>query len=197
LAGEESEILFKSFMSTGNRDYCFVRFVPKGEQAAGRIPGLFEGILTELWKPEAGSSHIVIGLVKRLLSLISSEYNLSVEPNSRSAAGKRHFEEVRRYLEEHYRDISMGDLIAAFGHNTDYFNRLVKRHTDMTYSAFLQSIRLDKAEFLLKTTGLTVEEIARQTGYEDPAYFYKIFSKRFNKKPSEMRNTAKDRFTPD
>jgi AraC-like DNA-binding protein len=127
--------------------------------------------------------------VERLLSLLPSEYNLFVEPNSRRAAGERFFEQLRRYLEDHHPDVTMGDLIAAFGHNRDYFNRLIKWHTGMTYSAFLRSIRLDKAALFLKTTGLPVEEVALRVGYEDPGYFYKIFRKRFNRNPRDMRNS--------
>ncbi|MDR1446334.1 MAG: helix-turn-helix domain-containing protein [Treponema sp.] len=189
LAGRESEYFVSRFMIVQNREYCFVRFVPKGGKTPTRIPGLFEEIRVELQKPEAGGSHIVIGLVERLLSLIPSEYTLSIEPNSGSSAGKRFFEQLRRYLEDHHPEVTIGNLVAAFGHNRDYFNRLIKRHTGMTYSAFLQSIRLDKALLLLKTTGLPVEEIALRVGYEDPGYFYKIFGKRYNRNPGDMRNS--------
>jgi AraC-like DNA-binding protein len=81
----------------------------------------------------------------------------------------------------------MRDLIAAFGHNTDYFNRLIKRRTGMTYSSFLQNIRLERAGFLLKTTEYPVGEIAHKVGYENLSYFYKIFTNRFQMKPNEMR----------
>jgi AraC-like DNA-binding protein len=187
LAGGESGDFIRHFMIAKNRDYSFVRFVPRG--VPSRIPGLFEEIRGELRKPEAGSSHIVIGLVERLLFLLPSECTLFVESNSRKAAGERFFEQLRRYLEDHYPDVTIRDLIAAFGHNRDYFNRLIKWHTGMTYSAFLRNIRLDKAAVFLKTTGLPVEEVALRVGYEDPGYFYKIFRKKFNRNPGDMRNS--------
>ncbi|MDR1175542.1 MAG: AraC family transcriptional regulator [Treponema sp.] len=189
LVGREGEDFVRHFMIDKNQEYCFVRFVPRGGEAPSRIPDLFEEIRAELRKPEAGGSHIVIGLVERLLSFLPSEYALFVEPNSRRAAGERSFEQLRRYLEDHHPDVTIGDLIAAFGHNRDYFNRLIKRHTGMTYSAFLRSIRLDKAVLLLKTTGLPVEEVALRVGYETPGYFYKIFRGRFNRNPGTVRNS--------
>jgi AraC-like DNA-binding protein len=97
------------------------------------------------------------------------------------------FEKIRFLLEDCYENVSMQDLIAAFGHNADYFNRLIKRRTGMTYSAFLQNIRLERAEFLLKTTEYSVGEIAHKVGYENLSYFYKIFTNRFRIKPNEMR----------
>jgi AraC-like DNA-binding protein len=189
LAGREAGDFIRHFISAKNPDYCFIRFAPPAGGGPSRIPGLLEAINAELRKPAAGGSYIVIGLVERLLSLLPSEYALFVEPNSRKAAGKRFFEQLRRYLEEHHTDVTMGDLIAAFGHNRDYFNRLIKWHTGMTYSSFLRSIRLDKAAMLLKTTGLPVEEVALRVGYEDPGHFYRIFRKRFNRNPGGMRNS--------
>jgi AraC-like DNA-binding protein len=190
LVDREYEDFIRHFMIARNGEYCFVRFVPKGGEIPPRIPGLLEEIREELRNPEAGSSHIVIGLVERLLSLLPLEYTLFVEPNSRTAAGVRSFEQLRRYLEDHHPDVTLEDLIAVFGHNRDYFNRLIKRHTGMTYSAFLRTIRLDKAAFLLRTTDIPVEEVALRVGYEDPGYFYKIFRDKFDKSPGGMRNSG-------
>jgi AraC-like DNA-binding protein len=130
-----------------------------------------------------------MGYVERLLSLLPLDYQVSVEWKNRKAEGNHRFQEIRHFLEEQYRHVSMNDLIAAFGHDMFYFNRLIKSHTGMTYSAFLQNIRLEKAELLLKTTEYTVEEIADMVGYENLSYFYKIFTNKFKMKPREMRKT--------
>jgi YesN/AraC family two-component response regulator len=125
--------------------------------------------------------------VEWILSLLSAEYKALVQWNDRDTAGRALFEEIRIYLETHHRDTTLDDLIKQFGHNMNYFNRLIKKHTGMTYSGFLQNIRLEKAELLLKTTGFTVEEIALQAGYENLSYFYRIFQKKFNKTPGDLR----------
>jgi AraC-like DNA-binding protein len=189
LVDRESNGFIRHFMIDKNQEYCFIRFIPRGGKAPSQIPGLFEEIRAELRKPRAGSFHIVIGLVERLLSLLPSEYTFFIEPNSRRAAGERLFEQLHYYMEDHHPDVTMKDLIAVFGHNRDFFNRLIKRHMGMTYSAFLRSIRLDKAALLLKTTDLPVEEVSLRVGYEDPGYFYKIFRGRFNRNPGAMRNS--------
>jgi AraC-like DNA-binding protein len=130
-----------------------------------------------------------MGYVERLLSLLPLDYQVSVEWKNCKAAQNHLFEEIRRLLEERYQTVSMPDILAAFGHNKDYINQLVKRHTGMTYSAFLQHIRLEKAELLLKNTEFPVEEVARKVGYENLSYFYKIFTNKFKIKPNEMRKT--------
>jgi YesN/AraC family two-component response regulator len=112
-----------------------------------------------------------------------------VQGKDRNVAGSVLFKDVRRYLEENYKNTTADDLIGQFGHNRDYFTRLIKKYTGMTYSEFLQNIKLEKAEALLKTTGFNVEDIAQQTGYENLSYFYKIFQKRFSMTPNELRKS--------
>ncbi|MDR0707994.1 MAG: AraC family transcriptional regulator, partial [Treponema sp.] len=155
------------------------------------LPGLFEHILDELTRPKSGGAHIVMGCVERLLSLLPLDYKVSVEWNDRKSEENRLFEKTRFLLEDCYEDVSMADLIAAFGHNKDYFNHMIKRHTGMTYSAFLQNIRLEKAELLLQSTEFPVEQIARKVGYENLSYFYRIFTRKFAMKPDEMRRSHK------
>ena len=46
-----------------------------------------------------------------------------------------------------------------FHYQEDYFNRLIKRKTGLTYSAYLQQIRLERAEHLLVSTDKSIEEL--------------------------------------
>jgi transcriptional regulator GlxA family with amidase domain len=161
---------------------------PPPPHGLSQASGLVEQIFDELTLPRPGGADIVTGYVKRLLSLIAgNNYRVSVEWNNRKNTENRLFEKIRCLLEDCYEDVSTRDLIAAFGHNTDFFNRLIRRHTGMTYSAFVQNIRLERAEFLLKNTEFPVAEIAHKTGYENLSYFYKIFTRKFMLTPNAMR----------
>jgi AraC-like DNA-binding protein len=143
-----------------------------------------------LARPQPGVTHIIIGYIERLLSLLPLDYRVSVAWKECNAAENDLFGKICFLLEDCHEDVSLRDLVAAFGHNIDYFNRLIKRHTGMTYSAFLQNIRLEKAKLLLKTTEFPIEEIARKVGYENLSYFYKIFTNKFQMKPKAMRETS-------
>ena len=57
----------------------------------------------------------------------------------------------------------------------------------MTYSEYLQSIRLEQAKRMLIETDLTISEIAEQTGYHNKGYFYRIFTEKYNMTPGEYR----------
>ncbi|MDR1072285.1 MAG: helix-turn-helix domain-containing protein [Treponema sp.] len=71
----------------------------------------------------------------------------------------------------------------------DYFNRLITRHAGITYSRFLQDIRLEKAEILLKTSQFAIEDIACRVDYENKTYFYRIFRDKFHTNPNEPQRT--------
>lgn len=48
-----------------------------------------------------------------------------------------------------------------------------------------------KAEILLKTTDLTVDEIAERVGFQSTAHFRKVFYSRYHCSPKEIRNRMK------
>jgi AraC-like DNA-binding protein/quercetin dioxygenase-like cupin family protein len=185
VASRKAEEFIRRFVINGKRSYCFARFTDPLERSL--VPGLFEQILSELWRPLPGSTRLIIGYVERILNLLPAEYEITVQWNDRPAAQKRRFEEIRQYLDSHYADISISDLIKHFGHNVNYFNRLIKNHTGMTYSGFVQNVRLEKARYLLRTTGFPVEEIAMRVGYGNLTWFYKIFYAKFGVRPSDLR----------
>ncbi|MFA5302306.1 MAG: two-component regulator propeller domain-containing protein [Bacteroidales bacterium] len=66
--------------------------------------------------------------------------------------------------------------------------RKIKEVTGMTPTEYIRSIRLNHAEKLLKTTNKTVQEIMYQSGFNNKAYFYKEFSKKYHLTPKEYRN---------
>ncbi len=52
---------------------------------------------------------------------------------------------------------------------------------------FVRAQRLARARDLLKTTDLTVAEVAFRTGFSDPAYFTRCFREAFGESPSDWR----------
>jgi AraC-like DNA-binding protein len=55
----------------------------------------------------------------------------------------------------------------------------------------IRSVRLKKAEMLLKQNRMTISEVAYEVGYNDPKYFSKLFRTQFGKTPSEYLEKMK------
>ena len=85
---------------------------------------------------------------------------------------------------------SLDDLAAACHLSPSHFSRLFRQIVGSAPQKFDAQIRLKTAASLLKSTDLTVTEIARSVGFDDPAYFARSFRQRFGVTPSEARSAA-------
>ena len=101
------------------------------------------------------------------------------------------FVEITDYINRNLNNISISQLSGEFHFQEDYFNRLLKSQTGLTYTEYVQSLRLKKAKMLLLTTNLTVDSIAREVGYQNKGYFYKIFTERYRLTPAQLRKKNK------
>jgi len=70
--------------------------------------------------------------------------------------------------------------------------RKVKELIGQTPTDYIRSIRLKQAEKLLKTTNKTVQEIMYLCGFNNKAYFYREFSKKYHLTPKEYRTRSVD-----
>lgn len=80
---------------------------------------------------------------------------------------------------------SMAELVNL---NSSYFSRLFKREVGINFSDYLIRKRINRATELLKKTDMSVEEITKAVGLEQPSYFYKLYKKITDKTPGEVRN---------
>lgn len=64
--------------------------------------------------------------------------------------------------------------------------RRLKQVTGMTPAAYLRELRLERARTCLEQrTTYTMAEVAYQVGFEDPAYFARLFYKRYGKRATD------------
>ena len=95
---------------------------------------------------------------------------------------------VLRYVEEHYKDGSLGELAAREHYELTALSRLIRARIGKTYTELVQEKRLSQAAWLLKNTDRRVDEIARSVGYENVSYFHRIFASRFDCSPKHYRD---------
>jgi len=83
----------------------------------------------------------------------------------------------------------MGEWV---GLSASHLRSLFAAELGVSPIAALQTQRTREARRLLAGGSLTVKEIARQVGYEDPLYFSRAFRKRVGMSPMEYRQSAKN-----
>ncbi|MCS7460970.1 response regulator [Paenibacillus doosanensis] len=71
--------------------------------------------------------------------------------------------------------------------NPDYLDRIFKKETGMSVTAFLQQQRMRRAEELLSHTTMSVIAIGQQVGYSNVSHFSKRFKQHSGLSPLEFR----------
>ena len=101
--------------------------------------------------------------------------------------------EIKDYVNMNYSDelLTVASIAEKFNFSVNYLGKLFKHYTGETLSAYITGVRIKKAGLLLRDTMLSVNEIARMTGYSSSNYFTKAFKAYENTPPSEYRVKSK------
>ena len=126
------------------------------------------------------------------IARLYAETQLSSLPQSESY--------VRRsiqFMHQNYdRSIRMDQIAAAVNVHPGYLYRIFKKHMQITPTAYLNDLRMDKAMMLLSQTDIPIPEIADYVGIASRQYFHLLFKKHTGATPADYRNQS-DRFVRD
>ena len=95
------------------------------------------------------------------------------------------------YIDHNYKNGTLDELAANTGYTTAYLSRLLKSNTGHNFKQLLQQRKLQQAAYYLENTTLTTERIIEKIGYENSAYFYRVFAAKYGCSPREYRNKGK------
>lgn len=170
--------------------YSHLYFTPK--TASSLItPKILLQIIDEIYKKEPGSTHILPGLIIRLFTYITQEYQFSLRKEAKEHLNQLMFNDIENFIRSRCGNITISDLQNRYHYNADYFNRFIRKHTGQTFQQFRQNIRLEQALQLITETNINIEEISRLSGYENIGFFYQIFEKKYHITPGKMRKKSK------
>ncbi|MGG4555023.1 response regulator [Paenibacillus humicus] len=98
--------------------------------------------------------------------------------------------EAKAYIEGNFHDsdMSINKVCRHLHISTGYFSNIFKREMKMTFVNYLLGVRMEAAQYLLRSTELKAFEIAERVGFTDPNYFSFCFRKKFGISPKEYRN---------
>jgi len=100
--------------------------------------------------------------------------------------------EVQLWLMQNWNQIiSLSQMAQYAKMSVRNFSRRFKQATSLTAQQYLVKIKLEKAQELLKQSNLSTSQIADKTGFDDPAYFSRVFKKHFDCSPGEYRKLVR------
>ena len=148
---------------------ALARGTPQGRNSARAI--FMELLLALLQKPELGASANAYADERIAFAAMSKLQKLAAQP-------KRKDKPLQKELQ--LKNCSY-----------EHMERCFKRHFGMSPGSYLAGMRVAKAKDMLHETALSVGEIADALGYDDAAYFSRLFAKKAGLAPGKFRHQSK------
>lgn len=96
---------------------------------------------------------------------------------------------VKKYIGEHVSErLSLNEVAAVFGISPNYLSQLFGRYSDMGFSEYINTCKVNQAKQMLDEGNLKVYEIAEKLGFESSFYFSKVFKKVEGISPTDYLN---------
>lgn len=100
--------------------------------------------------------------------------------------------QVQIWLQDNYaKPVKMEQLAEKFGMSSRNLHRRFRSALNITPLAYLQEIRINHAKDLLKTSNLSIAEIADKIGYQDSSFFSRLFKQHLATTPMAYRETVR------
>ena len=151
--------------------------------------------LTEPVSMNALAGSLQTALKKIKSSIGSTEYHIAVEEYFAGLEEKIRNEtlkKIKAFIEDNEHTVVSTQTAAEyFGFNKDYFGRLFRSETGMTFGEFYKRFRMVYAERLLRTGRYRVHEVSEILGFATADYFTSEFKKYTGMKPLEVRKQDK------
>lgn len=154
---------------------------------AARLAG-YLGDLADAYHSHGAFRDITVrGLLLAFLSsLLAAVEGAHSAPRSRESV---RVTECRDYVLRHLADpgLNVKAVARRIRCSPNYLSSLFCRETGGTLTSFIQRERIVQARHLLEDPAFNVKETARAVGYEDPAYFARVFRRHTGKPPKKYQ----------
>lgn len=117
-------------------------------------------------------------------TLTPREYNHKIQTVHR-------FEKLFQHIETNFASpLTTKDCAVQFNLSLSHFCHLFKETTGQGFIDYINKIRINKAQILIKDTDMSITEIALAVGFNDLGYFTRLFKKITKNTPTGLRKNV-------
>lgn len=177
---------FRTTLYSGHRSANYILFETDNSRT---LNDAVKDIFMESYLSDSFSGPCIISRVLLFFSLLLRGYSGSIQLFDSANGPDAHadFISVLQYLQRHYQTTDLPALATRFHYNPSYLSRMIRSKTGQTLSELKESLRISRAETLLRQTRLKVEDIAAAVGYENTDHFSRTFKRKYGISPREYR----------
>ncbi len=140
--------------------------------------------------PVYRSEYALIHL-EALLKSLSHDEGCNHSAHKNAYIDQAVFEIISRF----YEPLTIDSVSDKLGINKSYFCQLFKKHTDKTFTALLNEVRIEHSKTLLENQNDTILNVALAVGFNNQNYFNMVFKKHTGMTPKAYRQLALKRET--
>jgi len=119
------------------------------------------------------------------LTLLEAPFAEDTPPGPPTAA------QLLAYLHDRVAEpTDLSRMARHFGYSKSHLCRVARAAMGTTIQRAWEDARMERARVLLTQRALPITEVARRTGYADPAYFTNVFRRRVGLTPSAYRDAS-------
>lgn len=137
-----------------------------------------------------------MALLYQILALLVNSQNESLKRQKKAIphdySPDVYVDNALNYIQNHYATAKVSDIAAYIGITRSYLTHIFKQKMKISPQEYLVSYRLEQSSRLLRTTNLSIQEIADQVGYENPLTFSKMFKHVYGVSPKHYRMKVLD-----
>lgn len=149
------------------------------------IKGVLDNMLTEQTEKLQGWKEMMDSYLRYLLVYLSRH---CIPLKSEDKTEAIDIANSISYMEAHFKDnITVEEIACKSYMSTRHFSRIFHTIYHTSPGNYLILLRLQYACSLLKNSGLSISQIATDSGFNDANYFCRQFSKKLNVTPKEYR----------
>lgn len=150
-----------------------------------QIEGLILECFNEYMQKNTFYKTIIKGNIIKLVICVNrmSDINTHKESSHRYIVN-----EILKYIQNNLsKQIKIEDLCALTNSSPSLIGQCFKKETDKTIIEYVNTLKIDKAKQLLKESDLTITNISYDLGFNDMAYFNRVFKKLTGNSPNNYR----------
>lgn len=147
---------------------------------------LLKSMVVEILHREPMYRIVVESQFRQAMALFGRQ--MAQRKGSVASSSRQRILTIVEYMNRHYFEpLQTEELAARCGLSKYHFIHLFRMCMGMTPYSYLIRIRMERAETLLQTGDMTVQEVAFVCGYNDPLYFSRAFSRHFGVSPTDYK----------
>lgn len=151
----------------------------------------YEHILKEMTTRNYGYDSIINASIQEfIINILRAYMQMGITEQIKPVDNRTHYaiEEILSYIDSNSEyDLRVSDIAEKCNMSYSYFAKSFKEIYGQSCKEYIETIRLNKAEKLLKFTDMDIAQISQETGFSDSSHLIKCFRNKYNITPKQFR----------